>query len=827
MSEWWSLEQPEWWTGKWKINFNGHPMHEGIDTKHLTQPAEYYIGAVMRPEFAVVMGTPFPTRVEGFDAAKKGVIFQGIWFNDSEQEWTGNRYYLEDKPQFLDADGMFWADKRGNGCRIYLRLPGDNDPNKTTIEVGRQFNLIESHGMSDVAISGLTFRYTNTYWDLTQPSWGNPDVDNAAIRVRGACVGLTIANCRFDHLSGKALLVDAKNANRFDRLAFDDNDLDTLDHGAINIECGGRGDVEVLRNRMFDIGSRPQRQDWGHALQITFPQFMHVAGNMLSRCYGSGIFVFGGKGSGDKHDVALSRSLIHDNRVVDSLLAANDWGGIETWQCGPHYLYNNISGNAVGYWNCTYHGAKGSACLGYNYYFDGSFRNAVFNNVAWGGTQDRDSKFFAQSAMNQAVPTIENSFFNNTFANFVHATNWSPAGGRQLMLGNLLLNIQGPVIQWGQLKEDKGPTPASYPHESTALSHNVFAGCGAPDKLFGVFESTGKGYPTLEEMQAAFATHKPLADDIGVATDKPVVVNDVTHDYHPLPGSAAIGSGVKAFVPWTIGRTVGEWYFRRNHSDPTVILDDHWYPTSYFTNRDTYYQTPVWNLTAVGVAAKDYVAGPLEDWTDGALQLDGKGQYASISNDALTNPNQFGSDKKFDAQGGRLTNPDIATDNLLIEAYLRPAAGQGAALIVGKMAESGYQLALNKAGGVTLTLVGAGQTCAVASGAKIADGHWHHILSEVDRATGVATIYTDGVKTSSANMKALTDVSLSNTADLIVGKGYAGAIEYLRIARSTLADSRTTIEELYDWEFDGPFLRDFAGRDVKGKRRDAGAFAAR
>jgi hypothetical protein len=39
-----------------------------------------------------------------------------------------------------------------------------------------------------------------------------------------------------------------------------------------------------------------------------------------------------------------------------------------------------------------------------------------------------------------------------------------------------------------------------------------------------------------------------------------------------------------------------------------------------------------------------------------------------------------------------------------------------------------------------------------------------------------------------------------------------GAIEFLRIARGTLADSRTTIEELYAWEFNGPFLDDFTGR---------------
>ncbi len=35
--------------------------------------------------------------------------------------------------------------------------------------------------------------------------------------------------------------------------------------------------------------------------------------------------------------------------------------------------------------------------------------------------------------------------------------------------------------------------------------------------------------------------------------------------------------------------------------------------------------------------------------------------------------------------------------------------------------------------------------------------------------------------------------------------------------------AETTIEELYKWEFDGPFLKDFHGRPVQGTCRDAGA----
>ncbi len=827
MSEWWSWEQPEWWTGKWHIDFKGHRAHMGIDTKHLDKGEDYYVGATVRTEFAVVMGTPFPTLVEGFDAAKKGLVFQGIWTGDSENIWTGNRYYLEDKPQYLEVPGEFWAERKDGGARVYLRLPGDRDPNQATLELGHHCNLIESKGLSDVVISALTFRWTNTHWDLFQPGWGHPDVPNAAIRIHGSSDGLKVANCKFQNIAGKAMKLDAgKPENHFGRVAFDDNELIELDHGAIEIKCGGRGDVEVLRNKMHVIGQRPHRQDWGHALCVEFPETMHIAGNILDRCYGSGIFVFGGKASGDVRDVGLSRSLIHDNRVFDSLLSANDWGGIETWQCGPHYVYNNISGNAVGYWNCTYKPEnKSSACLGFNYYFDGSFKNSVFNNVAYGTTTDRTNKFFSQAAFYEAVPTIENTFFNNTAAHFVLGSNWSPSGGRHMLLGNILIDIVGPVFQWGQLKEDKGPAPAAYPLETTALSKNLLVNCGG-GKAFATFEASGKGYPDFASMQSGYAAHKPLAADIGTASSAPIVKDaDKQHDFHPLPGSPALEAGVKVFVPWSISRTVGEWHFRRNNSDPTVLLDDHFYATTYFVLRENYFETPVWPLKGVNIAAKDYTQGPLEDWTDSALQLNGTDQYASLGNDTLTKPYDYVHDKKKVTAGPKdLTSPDFTTQNMLIEFYVQPKAGQDACAIVSKLAESGYRVALNKAGGVTLTLAAAGAKSELASGAKIADGNWHHVVVDVDRASGAAAIYTDGKKSAEGKLTLDKTASLSNASDFVVGKGFAGGIQYLRVARGNLSDSHTTIEELYDWEFDGPFLRDFTGKAPVGKKRSAGAF---
>ena len=102
------------------------------------------------------------------------------------------------------------------------------------------------------------------------------------------------------------------------------------------------------------------------------------------------------------------------------------------------------------------------------------------------------------------------------------------------------------------------------------------------------------------------------------------------------------------------------------------------------------------------------------------------------------------------------------------------------------------------------------------------------MLAEVDRAAKSASIYMDGNAPVTAAIDLPAGSSLTNTADFYVGRDgegnyLAGVIDFLRVCRGTLADAETTIEELYDWQFDGPHLRDFTGRSVSGKRRDAGA----
>src|SRR4028118_2088584 len=133
MSEWPTWENPEWWRNNnagYSMKVGENELHLGIDTKNLTGKAEDYVGATVWTEWGIVMGSPYPAKVEAFDEQQRAVAFRGPWtFGKLENIIKGNRYYLEDKPQWLDEPGEFWVEKVGTRGRIYVRLPNDADPN--------------------------------------------------------------------------------------------------------------------------------------------------------------------------------------------------------------------------------------------------------------------------------------------------------------------------------------------------------------------------------------------------------------------------------------------------------------------------------------------------------------------------------------------------------------------------------------------------------------------------------------------------------------------------------------------------------------------------
>jgi hypothetical protein len=169
--------------------------------------------------------------------------------------------------------------------------------------------------------------------------------------------------------------------------------------------------------------------------------------------------------------------------------------------------------------------------------------------------------------------------------------------------------------------------------------------------------------------------------------------------------------------------------------------------------------------------------------------------------------------------GSKRETLDMAANNFLIEIVFKTDPGHTSGILASKSAEAGYTLAIGPDGAPRLTLQARGATTSATAAAKVNDGQWHHVLAEVDRAGSNATFYIDGKPAGESKLADLPqDAPLSNAADFIVGKNFAGAIDFLRVCRSTLAESKTTINELYAWEFDGPAGRDFGGNKPGGKR---------
>jgi hypothetical protein len=239
-----------------------------------------------------------------------------------------------------------------------------------------------------------------------------------------------------------------------------------------------------------------------------------------------------------------------------------------------------------------------------------------------------------------------------------------------------------------------------------------------------------------------------------------------------------------------------------------------------------YYFIPRHDLTVSMCTAADYVTGPLEDWIEGALVFDGKSRVASLSHAEMTKNMEYPGGKnapKVNYDGSKRETLDMGVNNFLIEVVFKTTAGHASGVLASKSAAAGYELAVGAEGGPRLTLLAGGAKAIATSTVKVNDGKWHHLLAEVDRAAGKATLYVDCKPAGATKLDALANAaSLANTADFVVGEGFAGAIDFLRVCRSTLAESKTTIDELYAWEFGGPFLRDFTGKAPAGKR-DAGA----
>ena len=440
--------------------------------------------------------------------------------------------------------------------------------------------------------------------------------------------------------------------------------------------------------------------------------------------------------------------------------------------------------------------------------------------------------------MFQEIISYQNMFFNNTAYNFVKGSRrQAPQAGRNKFLGNIWDSI-GDWVFWHTPpaktpedgnERDAGKTETDYALETNAFTGNVFHNIAAK---YGAFRSSGKWHRTFEECRQALEEARSIAHDLGVVANGPVLKDPANKDFSLTDDSAAIDQGVKCFVPWPLYATVGEWNFYPAGDDPTRILDEHWYMTPYYYTRDDYYKLPMFPLTGVNITKANYVDGPLEDWTKGACTFNGIDQYAVCPNTALNRTltipirfkwDQAGQKEDRTVAGRDFKSPQVWDSNFCIEAYFQTDSKD--CVLVQKMADSGYGLTIDPSGKLLFTVRTPGAASELNSRRTVNDGQWHHVIAEADRSAEELALYIDGKRDASG--PGIANASIENDGDLFVcgtpnGRCLKGTVEFMRISLGTLKEAKTDIEELCAWQFDGPFLRDFAGRKPNGKR-DAGA----
>ena len=774
-----------WWTMTGK-----NETDDGLwlsDNKNLTQedPAYYKDATIFSQEDAIVMCTVWGQDVLEWDPSGNRIKVANANFGG-----VGSHYFIENTPFLLDTTGEFYYDKAAQ--RLYLRLEGDKDPNTTIIEAADRTELIKIDNRHDIEISGITFGVTTNH--AVRFNESDP---RSTIRMTGICNNINIHNNKFLYVNGGISMNNSGSASfNSHSITVSDNDFQYIGDLSIVFATSNAylDDINILRNNIYYAGYRNQGR-WYTSIPAIYAQLNYgeVAGNVIDFSWGNGIDMFWGKGGGSDAYVPFIRGLMHHNKASNTLIGTNDYGGIESWQGGPAYCYNNYSHNASGYKHYN------NSSIGYAYYFDGSFKHFVFNNIASGVSHNRNSASIMQ------VLGYYNMYVHNTGYNtdkFLNAWKGTLAlNGYNAYLSNLTEDIE----TFFRHEID----PEYIPFE--AYGYNVASGSPFNSSLEKLSNDL-----SLSEFRSKLESYDSRLTQTAWNADTEVLPAAGSFDFRPADNSAAIDRGVKFFTAFPLARVVGEWNFYKNPDDTTLIMGENFYMTEAHNDRTTYQDITKNHLNANNVGLNDFIQGDLENWTEGALVFDGSSTYCHISH--------------ADAVAVKSNNVDMTDNDFILEVYLKTTQDHTGGAIISKVdAAGGYELDIDESGAARITLFQGGSALVSrSSSVAVNDTSWHHIFAEVNRNEGLH-IYIDGELANGTLTGNMPDksVSLSNTADLLIGKDaddnyFSGAIDFLRISKGSLYDAKTTVHELYKWQTDGPFLYDMRGMSPDGKR-DAGA----
>ncbi len=792
------------------------------------------------------------------------------------------RYMIENLPQFLDTANEFYIDfEKGI---LYLRLDEGVNPNDLHMEIGHSYGTISIASQSYIDISGLKFSFShgNTIGIGGNCSYVNVDhcdfYDACQIAVQ-ASIGMSRKEPTTDTLDHiRVADCDFKNVWETGVSMSDGSG------GSLMKPFGRLLYGEILRNNFYNTGMRHNGNTQSNVptAELLYAVAGEVAGNIVRRSFGSGIVVFGGKegalGSQAIRtlNVPMIRIYVHHNLTEDTALGVNDYGGLALWQGGPIYAYSNNIGSSPGHMPGGFWGIK-MTNLSYPLYLDGAYKIYSFNNIIWGASTQEDDPYRSLNSAYFMVFGFLNQFTNNTVYRHGKGIGGS-SGNRCDIVGNLFSEIKGTFLANNRTGDPSlvgGGDDASSGLRgvpSLAYKGNLFQGeaeAGAilkqryadKERTQPIFdipnEISAKDISKMEEQMKSFPIRYP---EIGkaveerpiIGSDDPKIVSPDQVDFRLTDNSPAIDFGATYFIPFSLYGTVGEWNFTENVAKPATVVDYHWYMSEAHFYRMLYEQVPTFDLQLNNATLENYVDSPAETWAKGAMVFDGSrfGSYpdAELRKDYTIPLTRFRGKHKSNIPTEapfEVVNPDdenngyvrypverrktlrITTENLLLEASLK---ADGAGVIAGKCdGEAGYQLLINDDGKAVFRVMAMGRPSDMVSKTTITDGKWHHVVGEVDRETARMTIYVDGKQENEGMIAPMANVSLDNKSDFLVGKAHddsmylKGAIDFLRVCQGTLKDANTDIAELYEWQTNGPWKYDYAGKPIKGAARDAGA----
>ena len=478
--------------------------------------------------------------------------------------------------------------------------------------------------------------------------------------------------------------------------------------------------------------ARAPRYSTGTGISVAGARTVEIAGNVIERSYAQGIDVHGAKTSGMWGDVPFTRILIHHNKVWESMLNCNDYGGIETWQGGPAYVFDNLSYNAQGYRNWDHYHRQGPG-LRPRVLPGRRLQELPLQQHRLGKIQGRGQ------------PTRELLRLPGDHQLPEHLL---PEHGLQLPRGFAPPGAHGrpeqvPRQHLGRDGQVRLPPRRPGPDQGGGKRQGRGAAAGPfcprnqrlrPERLprlrrDGHPGAFGPLAADLRGLQGTLQKNKGLLCELGEVSKTSPLRDPAGGDFRPVQGAAGIDKGVKVFVPWSLCGVVGEWNFYPAGNDPTHLIDEHWYMTDYHVSRDEYYQRPMYPLKGVNVTQEDYVQGPLEDWIPGALSFSpARKQYATVSNAEMMKPFSFRDLKKSRHENARpepctiageaLKNPQIYTSNFLIEVYFKTAPGHTGGVLMEKMKGNGYSLTVGAAGKLSFNVKGTSASATAESEAQ-------------------------------------------------------------------------------------------------------------